>query len=170
MSEVAETTGGAIDGHQASTEGISLLDGETVLANEHPSWANWPKAIALGSVFVLAALGGIAGGDVGSFFGSIVVAGLVFGYVYLARNKSRYIVTDQRVKKNVGLLRNTTGETRIPDIRSLTTDQGLIERFLGKGTVQIDSTGAGGTLGISGVSDHEELAHLIREQQQKHED
>lgn len=167
MSSGTATQGNATQTHQASTEGISLLDGEVVLANEHPSWANWPKSLILGAIFVLAALGGIAGGEVGSFFGAVIVAGLFFGYIYLARMRSRYIVTNQRVKKSVGLLTNSTGEARISDIRSLSTQQGLVERFLGKGTVQIDSTGAGGTLGISGVSNHEELANLIREQQQK---
>lgn len=161
---------GAVTGEQSnqtSTDGISLLDGEFVLANKHPSWANWPKSILLAAIFGLAALGAIAGGEVGGFFGTVIVIGLVLGYVHLARSRSRYIVTNQRIKKNVGLLKSTTGEARISDIRSLSTNQGFIERFMGKGSVQIDSTGAGGTLGITGVSDHEELAHLIREQQQK---
>jgi len=48
----------------------------------------------------------------------------------------------------------------------LNTDQGLIERLWGKGIVKIDSGGAGGELGISGISNHEQLAHTIREQQQ----
>lgn len=159
-------TKGEIDSHQAPTEGISLLDGELVLSNKHPDWSNWPKSMVLGAIFALAALGAIAGGEVGGFFGSVVVAGLIFGYVYLSRKSSRYIVSTERVKKNVGLLRNSTGETRIKDIRSLSTSQGIIERLFGKGTVQIDSTGAGGTLWIRGVADHEELANVIREQQQ----
>ncbi|MFW5918651.1 MAG: PH domain-containing protein [Halanaeroarchaeum sp.] len=168
------TTGVETDGenlsHQAASDGISLLAEEVVLANRHPDWSNWPKSIILGSIFALGALGAIAGGEFGGFFGSVIVAGLIFGYVYLARKSSRYIVTNQRVKKNVGLIRNSSGETRLNDIRSLSTSQGLIERIFGKGAVQIDSTGAGGTLSIRGVSDHEELANIIREQQQKAKD
>ena len=158
-------TDGESQNHKAPTEGISTLEGEVVLENRHPDWSNWPKATGLGMIFVLGALGAIAGGSIGGFFGSVVVAGLLFGYVYLARKSSRYIVTNQRVKKKVGLVSSTTGETRISDIRSLATSQSLMERLLGKGAVQIDSTGAGGTIGIHGVSEHEDLAKVIRNQQ-----
>jgi hypothetical protein len=43
--------------------------------------------------------------------------------------------------------------------------QRLVERFLDKGSVEVDS----GTekLGIRGISDYEELAHTIRELQQE---
>lgn len=156
-----------VSNHQDSTDGVNLLQDEFVLANEHPSWANWPKSIVLGGLFILGALSALIGGDFGAFFMSLIIAGAIFGYVYFARTKSRYIVTTQRVKKDIGLLRSTTGETRIKDIKSLTTNQGIIERLLGKGTVQIDSTGTGGTLGIQGVSNHEQLAQRIREQQRK---
>jgi uncharacterized membrane protein YdbT with pleckstrin-like domain len=155
--------------HQVNTDGISLLDGEVVIANEHPSWANWTTSITFGIFVGLFALGAIAAGEFGAFFVSLLIVGMIFGYVHLSRSSSRYIVTNQRVKKNVGLLNTSTGETRISDIRSLTTNQGFAERFMGMGSVQIDSTGAGGTLGITGVSDHDELAHLISEQQQNAE-
>lgn len=69
--------------------------------------------------------------------------------------------------KKMGLLRQSTGETRISDIRSLETDQGLIGRLVGSGNVRIDSTGAGGLLGIEGINDHQSVANTIRTQQRE---
>lgn len=155
--------------HQASTSGITLLDDEYVLENESPSWSNWWKSLAIGVIFAIGTLSTAVQGELGSATTGIVIAALIFGYVYYSRNRSRYIVTNQRVKKDVGLLRSSTGEVRVNDIRSLNTGQGLIERFWGKGTVKIDSGGAGGELAISGVSNHEQLAHTIRQQQQQQE-
>lgn len=152
--------------HQASTSGITLLDGEYVLKNEHPSWSNWWKSLAVGGIFALGTLSNAIQGDIGTAMTGVIISALIFGYVYYSRGRSRYIVTNQRIKKDVGLIRNSSGEVRIADIRSLNTGQGMIERLFGRGTVKIDSGGAGGELGISGVSDHEQLAHTIREQQQ----
>jgi len=160
-------TANEVQSNEASTSGITLLDGEYVLANEHPSWSSWAVSIIVGGGFALAALSAAAQGESGTAGTGIIVAGLILGYVYYSRSRSRYVVTTERIKKDVGLLRSSTGEVRITDIRSLNTGQSIFERLAGKGNVKIDSGGSGGELGINGVSDHEELAHKIREQQQK---
>lgn len=152
--------------HQASTSGITLLDGEYVLENVLPSFTNWWKSLVIGALFALGALSAAVQGDIGGLFTFIIIAALIFGYVYYSRSRSRYIVTNERIKKDVGLIRSSSGEVRVPDIRSLNTHQGIIERFFSKGSVLIDSGGAGGELGINGVKNYEELAHTIREQQQ----
>ena len=152
--------------HQASTTGITLLDGEYVLENVLPSFSNWWKSLAIGALFALGALSAAVQGQFGGLITFIIVAALIFGYVYYSRSRSRYIVTNERIKKDVGLLRSSSGEVRISDIRSLNTHQGIIERLFSKGSVSIDSGGAGGELGINGVANYEELAHTIREQQQ----
>lgn len=88
------------------------MDGESVLQNRHPGWGLWWKPLAIAGLFLLFSLGaGLAG-----LFGGLVVAGGVVGYVAFARSKSRYIVTDERVKKEVGFLRSSTREYRISDI------------------------------------------------------
>lgn len=158
-----------VQNHQASTSGINLLEGEYVLANERPSWSNWWKSLTAGGIFALGTLSSAAQGDLGTATFGLILSAVIFGYVYYSRNRSRYIVTNQRVKKDVGLIRNVSGEVRIDDIRSLNTGQGIIERFINKGTVKIDSGGSGGELGISGVSDHDQLAHKIRQEQRKNE-
>jgi uncharacterized membrane protein YdbT with pleckstrin-like domain len=118
-------------------------------------------------VLFLLGLAVLLGGDIGGAFLLFVPGGLLVYYVKFTRKRSRYIVTNQRVKKSVGLARKSTGETRIADIRGLSTEQGLLERFVGKGSVMIDSGAAGGKLGIQGVKNHEELANTIRNQQRR---
>lgn len=141
---------------------VELLDGEQLIDKRHPSWSEWSLQLALAG-FVL--LFGLGSGDLTGIVGGLAVGGGIIGYVHLARQSSEYVVTDQRVIKRVGLLRKATGEARIEDIRSLSTNAGILERLIGKGTVEIDSAGAGGQLGIAGVDDFEGLANTIREQQ-----
>lgn len=150
-----------------SIRGISLLEGEQVLKNVLPSWTNWWLLLIPTALIGLLGLLILLGGDFGAGLVFLIVAGVLFNYVRYSRKRSRYIVTNQRVKKSVGILRRSTGETRIADIRGLTTEQSIIERLVGKGSVLIDSGAAAGRLGIKGVADHEELASTIREQQRR---
>ena len=153
-----------------STRGITLLEGEQVLKNELPSWVNWWLILVIAGFIGLVGLVALLDGDVGGGLIFLIITGLLISYVRIARKRSRYIVTNQRVKKSVGLLRKTTGETRIADIRGLSTEQSLLERLVGKGSVLIDSGAAAGKLGIQGVADHDDLAATIRRQQQRIED
>jgi uncharacterized membrane protein YdbT with pleckstrin-like domain len=154
----------------ASTEGITLLEGEHVLKNERPSWVNWWVVLTIGGVIALFGLVVLLSGDVVSALVVFAIAGLFYGYARIARKRSRIIVTNQRVKKSVGLARKSTGETRIAKIRGLSTEQGLVERLVGKGSILIDSGAASGKLGIRGVANHNELANTIREQQRRIEE
>lgn len=153
-----------------SIRGITLLEGERVLKNVLPSWINWWILLLPAVLIALFSLIVIISGDFGGGVVFLLIAGLLYAYVRYARKRSRYIVTNQRVKKSVGILRRSTGETRIADIRGLTTEQSILERLVGKGSVLIDSGAAAGRLGIKGVANHEELATTIREQQQRLEE
>ncbi len=150
-----------------STKGITLLEGEQVLKNELPSWVNWWTLLVPAAVLAVVGVIAVLDGDVGGGLIFLLLAGGLVSYVRVARKRSRYIVTNQRVKKSVGLIRSSTGETRIEKIRGLSTQQGLLERIVGKGSVLIDSGAAGGKLGIQGVANHQDLAATIREQQRR---
>ncbi|WP_222913985.1 PH domain-containing protein [Natrinema sp. SYSU A 869] len=91
---------------------------------------------------------------------------LLFLNVYLARRRSRYIVTNQRVKKKTGLLSTSTGETRLSNINGISTGSGILEGLVGKGTVSITDA-AGETFPIKGVGDYEKLARTLRERHQQ---
>lgn len=166
MSEQTAPAGAVVDRDPGPTEEFSLLEDEVVLATVHPSWAYWLKPMGLAGVLAFAAIVAMAVGDLGAAVGELVAAGFFLAYVRLARSHSRYIVTNQRVKKTVGLLSTTTAETTISEIKALVTHQGLVDRFLDTGSVNIDSAGADGFIGIRGVPEHEALAELIRDQQQ----
>lgn len=157
-------------GSGESMKGITLLEDETVLKNKLPSWVNWWVVLAPGVIVGLVALVAFLSGDFGSGFVLLLIAAIPFLYVRYARKRSRYVVTNQRVKKSVGLLKKSTGEVRIADIRGLSTHQGVLERLVGKGSVLIDTGAAAGKLGIQGVSEPQDLAATIRQQQRRIEE
>lgn len=155
-----------VDTHQASTKGVPLLKKEYVLENIHPSWLYWWKELVVTVCLGVFGVTGVIKGDVGASLPFVGVAALIGGYVHLARRHSRYVVTTERVYKKVGLVKRTTSEARIADIHTLSTDETILERLIGEGTVQIDSTGAAGLLSLTGTDNHEHFANVIRKQQQ----
>lgn len=161
MSSEVETPTDQIQ-HQAPTEGIALLEGESVLENGRVGWMVWWKHIVFAAFVLLVGLAGDAAVP------GIAVAGLVSGYVVLARSKSRYIVTDERIKAKIGLLKKETMEYRIGDLRSLKTEQSLFERLFGHGTLIFES-GANNLQIWNGVPEYEQVANTVREQQRKYE-
>jgi len=147
--------------HQASTAGINPLEGEIILKNVHPSFLNWKWRLFFAVLFILAGL--TAGGDIGMYM--IIFGGLLILSVFLSRSRSRYIVTNQRIKTQVGFLGSSTMETRINNVSGISTNSGIIEGIVGKGTVSITDN-ARENLYIKGVGNYEELARTLREQQQ----
>lgn len=125
--------------------GFTLLEGETVHFNTRPSLSAWlanRKNLGL-SIFTL----GI---------------GLLIGFLW--KNSSRYVVTDERVYRKIGLLRKRTDEYRYEDIQQFTTGKNIIERIIGVGNVQFQTGTGGEAITFSGVKNHDEVANTIRNQ------
>lgn len=161
-----------IDTHRREipgTGGLHLLDGENVLENRNPHWSHWTKTAALAAIAGLLALSAITDGNVQGFLTYGIIALGAVGYINYAKDKVQYIVTNHRVIKRVDLTRSSTGETTIEEIKSLATEQEGLGRLFGTGTVEIDSTGQAGLLGIADVKGYDQLAHTIRSQKQKTE-
>jgi membrane protein YdbS with pleckstrin-like domain len=153
--------------HRAETEGIDLLPDEQVLVNVHPGWSVWSGTL-VGAVLVgLLGLGTLSS-SVGTGLFFLVLAAAIAGYVYLSRSRSRYIVTDERIKAKVGILSKTTREYRIADIQSITTEQSLFERLLSLGNIQI-RTAANDGLVWKGVPEHSTVGNQIRKMQREYE-
>jgi uncharacterized membrane protein YdbT with pleckstrin-like domain len=148
--------------HQADTDGINLMQGESVLQNRRPSWTLWWKQIALGVFVLLAGLGGDAAA------GGILVGGGIFAYVVLARIQSRYVVTDERVKAKVGLLSKASREYRVADLNSLSTSQSIFERLVGHGSLTL-RTASNDEIVWHGVPDYQDVANSIRQEQRKYD-
>lgn len=69
---------------------------------------------------------------------------LVFGglgiRLWLTRLSTAYRLTTQRLVHEVGLLRRVTNRLEVIDIDDVTIEQGLIDRFLGIGTIKLTSS------------------------------
>lgn len=150
--------------HEAGTTGINLMDGESMLQNRHPGWGLWWKQLSIAGLVLLFSLGaGLEG-----LFGGLVIAAGIVGYVAFARSQSRFIVTDERVKKEIGFLRSDTREYRISDIQGIDTSQSLIGRLLGHGHIDV-RTSDGTSIPWIGVPDHEAVAQSVRTHQRKYD-
>lgn len=145
------------------TAGRPLSDGEVVLATGRPGWSNWPKSWLLGSFFALVAVTSLASGGVGGAIGSFLVAAGCFGYVALARRRSRYVVTDRRVSKGVGLLGRSSREVRMRDVTGATAVRTRLQAPFGTGTVRLEHGSFGASFSIHGVGDPDRVADSIRE-------
>lgn len=125
--------------------GIQLLEGEEVLHDLRPSWANYPKSLWATALTIW-----------------FVVGAVFLVYPFLDRRNERYVVTSDRVIHRSGLMSTTTNEYRIADIRGLQTGQSFTEKIFSSGNIQF--TAAGGTITFSGVPDAPQVANTIRRQ------
>lgn len=130
---------------------VTLLQDEEVIHDLRPSWSKWGGAIIIGLVTSV------------MFFGLLILA-----YVWLARKKSRYVVTNQRIIEVAGILGTSTTEYRIADLRQLQTGASWGEKLMGHGNLQF-STGGATTITFHGIPDYQEAANTIREIQRESE-
>lgn len=125
--------------------GFTLLEGETAYFNMRPSLSAW-LANTRNLVLTFATLG----------------LWLVAGYLWMIN--SRYVVTDERVYRKLGILRKRTDEYRYEDIQQFTTGKRLIERIIGVGNLQFQTGTGGEAIIFDGVKNHDEVANTIRNQ------
>ena len=163
-SQQPRTAGQSTPPQQAS---VSLLDSEEILIDARPAWSAYSFQLIVAGFIIIGGL--VAGNE--AVIGGLVVGGAIVAYVFYQRKKLRYVVTDRRMMKVIGLSSKTTSEAWMVDIRGLQTGASLIERLLGHGhiTVSADilSTGIGRFRGMTfgGISNHEKIAQIIRERQ-----
>ena len=119
---------------------------------ETPLWKggySWKAMVWYWFLAVLATIGGIAIGVVGSGFpvvwfvvGVLLLAlwgGLLLYYLY-ERISVEYELTNQRLIHRYGVLTRITNRVEVIDIDDIKFTQNLIDRFLGVGTIQILSS------------------------------
>ncbi len=146
---------------------MELHPDEQILYSESPSWrAQFGKhvmmlvaAILIGAVVLLALNPDWIGIVVG-----IVVALLGTGYLWMERIRTKYIITTHRLHVREGFLSKQVQETRLRRIQNVTTNQSVIQRILGIGTVDYDTAGdndGGDRFRMEGVRNPDALIRLV---------
>jgi uncharacterized membrane protein YdbT with pleckstrin-like domain len=148
--------------HRAETDGIDLMQGESVLQNRRPGWALWWKQITFAALVLLFAVSAEA------FVPGLAIAGIIFGVVVLSRMQSRYIVTDERVKSKVGIISKAAREYRISDVQSISSSQSIFERIFGHGTLTF-RTASNDEISWRSVPEYKDVTNTLREEQRKYE-
>lgn len=113
-----------------------VLDDESILVETRPSWTVFVWQILTAILLVLAGI--IASGQTGSqgvLVGTVVIALLMFAWIWYRRRRVRYVITDRRAMIVTGISAKKTNEIWLMDARSMQTGASLLERLLGHGTV-----------------------------------
>ena len=153
--------------NQPQQASVSLLDGEEILIDARPAWSAYSLQLLTAGLIIIGGL--VAGNE--AVIGGLFFGGAIIAYVFYQRKKLRYVITDRRMMKVIGISSKTTSEAWMVDIRGLQTGASLIERLLGHGhiTVSADilSTGIGRFQGMTfgGISNYEKIAQIIRTRQ-----
>ena len=111
---------------------------EIIVYSDHPSWFYFSGLLLLAAiVFVLMQSAGA--GDGGIILSVLIILMATFG-----RYRRLYTVTSHRIMMRIGLIANNTNEMEIKHIRGINVRQGVVERLLGIGTLEIISAADGG--------------------------
>lgn len=148
---------------------MPLLEGESILIDARPAWSTFAYQFLLAGLVLV---GGIVVGDAAVILGVVVALGIV-GYVWYKRRGIRYVVTDRRMMTITGHSSRATSEAWMVDVKNLKTGASFLERLLGHGHISVNSDITAGGLGqfsgmtFGGIENYEEIAQIIREQQNR---
>jgi uncharacterized membrane protein YdbT with pleckstrin-like domain len=143
--------------------------GEQLLFHGHPSWRSMID-LHLKGLAAAIVIGVIVGLASAVAKGSVQVAWVVVAVVavlavaalvaFIRRRATTYTITSNRLTIRLGLLSRELHETRLERVQNVGTNQTLLERMLGIGTVDFDTAGgAGFDFAFRGVTDPE---HIVR--------
>lgn len=126
----------------------------------------WTSALAA-SIFLIVGTIVFASGE-GTWpvvVGVIVAMWLfLFGFLIFLQLDVHYELTNQRLVHKTGILRRVTNRVEVIDIDDVTFEQGIIERLVGVGTIEVYSSDQTDPLVImEGIDNVHEVAQLIDE-------
>lgn len=137
----------------------------------HPSWRAILDFYAkgVGVAVVVGAIAGIvtaiASGHVqiGWIIAAVaVVLVLVLLSGLLARRRTTYTITSQRLTIQKGLLSHELHETRLERVQNVNSSQSIFERLLGVGTVDFDTAGSADyDFAFRGVADPRQIVRTV---------
>ncbi len=147
--------------------GDDLLPGERVLASARRHWVVMlrPFATVLAGTLVAAIVVTVLplGGELHLFglLGVLLLALVVLNLYYWGWRSHQYVLTDQRVIINEGVLSRFSRSIAIDRIQDLTTYQGLWGRAWGFGDIELESAGRDGGEWLYTVPRPQQLRNAI---------
>jgi uncharacterized membrane protein YdbT with pleckstrin-like domain len=129
-----------------------INEGETVALDLHPHWWYFAKHILTGTLLLLALIGVIAVRNV-EYVNSVTALGWAIlaviwavwlGLKYLQWQFTNFVVTDDRVIFRHGVFAKHGVEIPLERINNINFDQGIWERIIGAGDLDIESAGREG--------------------------
>lgn len=147
--------------------GEELLPGERVLASARRHWVLMLRPVV--TVTLLAAVAAAAAallplnGELRLFalLGVLVIALVVLNLYYWGWRSQQYIVTEQRVILNEGIVSRFSRSILIDRIQDVTTYQGLWGRAWGFGDIELESAGRDGGEWLRTVPHPQQLRNAI---------
>lgn len=148
-----------------------LRDDEQVALDLQPHWWFFAKQIGMGIGLILligvifALLGGSSVRDVLTYAWGIVVLGYAIWLAikYLDWRFTHFVVTDQRVIFRTGVVAKRGVEIPLNRINNINFKQGVWERVIGAGDLEIESAGKDGQSTFEDVRHPDGVQHIIYE-------
>jgi len=127
-----------------------------VIYRERPDWLAYYRAYLLGAVFFLLSA------NTGNAGGGFVILLVIAGYAALARQRSEFLIEEDKIVIREGLIARNSNEIRIKHIRALSVRQNVLERLLGIGTLAAVTASHGESTAIfKGIRDPEAVKELV---------
>jgi uncharacterized membrane protein YdbT with pleckstrin-like domain len=152
-----------------------INEGETVVLDLKPHWWYFARHIGAGAVlFVLLLLLWFwSGGTVETVgwvgWGLAALAWAVWlGLAYLDWQFTYFVVTDDRVIYRTGVLAKHGVEIPLSRINNINFHQGIVDRLVGAGTLEIESAGQDGESRFSHVRHPDAIQQEIYRQMEAH--
>ncbi|MDF5751232.1 PH domain-containing protein [Spongiactinospora sp. TRM90649] len=150
-----------------------LTEGELRISSFHPHWKRLIVPFIALVVIVLASGAGIffvPDGFEYATYARIAIAVIavilltVWAFVpYLRWKNTAYVLTTHRFTISTGVLNKSTDEIPMTKVNTVSSDQTLVERMLGCGTLTVESAGERGQIALRDIPSIQEVrAQLFR--------
>jgi uncharacterized membrane protein YdbT with pleckstrin-like domain len=152
-----------------------IQEGETVALDLKPHWWFFAKHIVTGAIlfFIMIMLWFWAGGTVEKvtwwLWGVVALAWAVWlGIKFLVWQFTYFVVTDNRVIYRTGVLAKRGVEIPLERVNNINFSQGIIDRLVGAGSLEIESAGTDGQSRFTDVRHPDGVQQEIYRQMEAH--
>jgi len=150
---------------------------EQVIYEGHPSWRSTFAFYFKGALFALVAAAVAAVVTLISDSIDWVIVALVFVVVvaltiligFVRRMFTVYMITNQRLRIQRGIIARNVQQTRIERVQNVNTEQGVVDRILRVGAVDFDTAGTtDADFRFDGVDNPDEVVAAVDRAQREH--